>query len=178
MSDLAATNCGCNNDCGCGCNNGCGCGNDCGCGNGTSLFGGSSCNCILWIIILMCCCGNNGCGNGCGCGNNDNCWIIVVLLLLCDNNGFGCGNGPPLSTNYSLQTKSRGSFPLPLSVSFCPSLFFSLHIFPSMLKTFQVQFIKSISVQHKLFFFIFHGCCLSDLSYYLSYVKSSSHVII
>lgn len=93
MSDLAATNCGCNNDCGCGCNNGCGCGNDCGCGNGTSLFGGSSCNCILWIIILMCCCGNNGCGNGCGCGNNDNCWIIVVLLLLCGNNGFGCGNG-------------------------------------------------------------------------------------
>lgn len=89
MSDLAATNCGCNNDCGCGCNNGCGCGNDCGCGNGTSLFGGSSCNCILWIIILMCCCGNNGCGNGCGCGNNDNCWIIVVLLLLCGNNGFG-----------------------------------------------------------------------------------------
>ena len=81
MSDLAATNCGCNNDCGCGCNNGCGCGNDCGCGNGTSLFGGSSCNCILWIIILMCCCGNNGCGNGCGCGNNDNCWIIVFCFF-------------------------------------------------------------------------------------------------
>ena len=85
---------------------------------------------------------------------------------------------PALSTNYSLQTKSRGSFPLPLSVSFCPSLFFLLHIFLSMLKTFQVQFIKSISVQYKFFFFIFHGCCLSDLSYYLSYVKSSAPVII
>ena len=53
MSDLAATNCGCGND-------GCGCNNNCGCGNGISLFGDNSCSCILWIICLMCLCGNNG----------------------------------------------------------------------------------------------------------------------
>ena len=88
MSDLAATNCGCGDE-------RCGCNNNCGCGNGNSLFGDNSCNCILWIICLMCLCGNNGCGNGCGCSNgNDSCWIIIVLLLLCGgcgNNGCGCG---------------------------------------------------------------------------------------
>ena len=87
MSDLAATNCGCGDE-------RCGCNNNCGCGNGNSLFGDNSCNCILWIICLMCLCGNNGCGNGCGCNNgNDFCWIIIVLLLLCGgcgNNGCGC----------------------------------------------------------------------------------------
>lgn len=71
MSDLAATNCGCND-------NGCGC------------------NSIIWIILLLSCCGNNGSvfgGNGCGndgCGNNSCIWIIL-LLLCCGNNG--CGNG-------------------------------------------------------------------------------------
>ncbi|MCI5994727.1 MAG: chorion class high-cysteine HCB protein 13 [Blautia sp.] len=83
MSDLAATNCGC------GCegvsSNSC---NNSGCGFGN--------NWILWIIILLSCCGNNGCGNGCGFGG-DNCCIIIVLLLLCGcgNNGScfgGCGN--------------------------------------------------------------------------------------
>ena len=34
---------------------------------------GNSCNCILWIIILMCCCGNNGCGNSCGCDTGCGC---------------------------------------------------------------------------------------------------------
>ena len=67
MSDLAATNCGC------GCegvsSNSC---NNSGCGFGN--------NWILWIIILLSCCGNNGCGNGCGFGG-DNCCIIIVLLL-------------------------------------------------------------------------------------------------
>ena len=53
MSDLAATNCGCGDE-------RCGCNNNCGCGNGNSLFGDNSCNCILWIICLMCLCGNNG----------------------------------------------------------------------------------------------------------------------
>ncbi len=95
MSDLAATNCGCDCGCGCdsGCSTGCGCNNNCGCNNGcgTSLFGngGNSCSCILWIICLMCCCGNN---SGCGCNNNgcnDSCWIIILLLLLCGN-GCGC----------------------------------------------------------------------------------------
>ncbi|MCC2725280.1 hypothetical protein G5A92_05665 [Blautia massiliensis] len=97
MSDIAATNCGCDCGCGCdsGCSTGCGCNNNCGCNNscGTSLFGngGNSCSCILWIICLMCCCGNN---NGCGCNNNgcnDSCWIIILLLLLCGN-GCGCNN--------------------------------------------------------------------------------------
>lgn len=60
MSDLAATNCGCDCGCGCdsGCSTGCGCNNNCGCNNGcgNSLFGngGNSCSCILWIICLMC----------------------------------------------------------------------------------------------------------------------------
>ncbi len=76
MSDLAATNCGCNE---CGNNNG-------GCGS------------ILWIIILLSCCGNGFGGNGCGngCGNNgfggDSCILIIILLLCCGGNdcGFGC----------------------------------------------------------------------------------------
>ena len=59
MSDLAATNCGCNEV-----SNGC-------------------CGSIIWILILLSCCGNgNGLfgGNGCGCGDNNCLWI---LLLLC-----------------------------------------------------------------------------------------------
>ena len=78
MSDLTATNCGCNNVS----TNSCGCGNnliwiilllslfnnngDCGCGNGISLFG----------------------GNGNGCGNNSCEWLIWILLISCF-----CGNG-------------------------------------------------------------------------------------
>ena len=49
MSDLTATNCGCNNSCG---NNNC--------GNG--IFGNS----CIWIILLLFCGG--GCGNNNGCG--------------------------------------------------------------------------------------------------------------
>ena len=57
MSDLAATNCGCDCGCGCdsGCSTGCGCNNNCGCNNG---------------------CNNNcGCNNGCqtSCDNEYNC---------------------------------------------------------------------------------------------------------
>ena len=74
MSDLAATNCGCSNDNGCGCNNIIwiilllGCCGGCGNGNG-SFLGGNSCSEAIWIILLLCCCG--GCGgnnNGNGCG--------------------------------------------------------------------------------------------------------------
>jgi hypothetical protein len=67
MSDLAATNCGCNSD--------------------------NGCSNLIWIILLLsCCCGNgtslfNGNG-GCG-GDNSSCWIIILLLLCC-NNGGGC----------------------------------------------------------------------------------------
>lgn len=70
MSDLAATNCGC------------GCNDEGGCGS------------IIWLIILLSCC---GCGNGsffggnCDGGNN-NCLWIILLLFCCGGNGFG-GNG-------------------------------------------------------------------------------------
>lgn len=97
MSDLTATNCGCNDSCGCAQNN-----------NG---WGG--CNSWIWIILLLSCCngggffGNNGCGcnnncgcnNDCGCGNglfggNSSCsWLIWILLISCfcgGNNGCGC----------------------------------------------------------------------------------------
>ena len=46
MSDLAATYCGCGGNDGCGCQS------------------------ILWILVLLCACGNNNggfFGNGCGC---------------------------------------------------------------------------------------------------------------
>lgn len=53
MSDITATNCGCERDCGC--NNGCngGCNNGC---NGNGLFnfwgGNGNCSCILWILTF------------------------------------------------------------------------------------------------------------------------------
>ena len=87
MSDLTATNCGCNNSCS----------NNNGCGNG--LFGNS----CIWIILLLFCggCGNNN--SGCGLlGNNnsgnDCCeWLIWILLLSCFcggscSNNNGCGS--------------------------------------------------------------------------------------
>ncbi len=97
MSDLTATNCGCNDSCGCvGAQN----------NNG---FGGCSC---IWIILLLFLCGGNnggffggncGCNSGCNSscnnggffGGNGGCceWIIWILLLSCfcgGNNGCGC----------------------------------------------------------------------------------------
>lgn len=77
MSDLTATNCGCNN-------------NDY---NTANFFGGNSC---IWIILLLLFC--NGNDNGCGgsglfgrSGNNGNScceWIILLLILssCCGNN--------------------------------------------------------------------------------------------
>lgn len=73
MSDLAATNCGCNDGCGC--------------------------NSIIWIIILLSCCGNGTSlfnSNNDGCDNS--CIWIILLLLFCGNgmgsgrSGCGCGN--------------------------------------------------------------------------------------
>ena len=70
MSDLAATNCGC------------GCEDRLGCSS------------IIWILLLLCCCGNgsgffgrgDGCGNGC-----ESIWIILLILCCCGNDhGFGC----------------------------------------------------------------------------------------
>lgn len=96
MSDLAATNCGCGEE-RCGCDNGCGCGNS----REVSNYGNNSCCNILWIIILLIFCGNNGSnygysnGYGNSCGSGDCCWIIIILLLLCGGcgNGNGCGFG-------------------------------------------------------------------------------------
>ena len=83
MSDLTATNCGCNN----------------GCNNNNGLMGGS----CIWIILLLVFCG--GCGNGmggilggnsgCGCDNDNNgcCDILILILLLscfCGNNKGCC----------------------------------------------------------------------------------------
>ena len=73
MSDLVATNCGCQQE-------------RTGCGN----------NSIIWILLLLCFCGNNTGGSGlfnmgtggCGCGDN-NCMWIILLLLFC-NGGCGC----------------------------------------------------------------------------------------
>ncbi|MGI6096023.1 MAG: chorion class high-cysteine HCB protein 13 [Lachnospiraceae bacterium] len=81
MSDLAATNCGC------------GCDDNCNGGCGRSLFGGDSCQSIIWILILLSCCGGSGWGMGhnddcCGCGNNSCLWIII-LLFFC-NGGCNC----------------------------------------------------------------------------------------
>ena len=67
MSDLAATNCGCDDR--------------------------NGCSSIIWILLLLCCCGNghgffggDGCGNGC-----DSIWIILLILCCCGNgHGFGC----------------------------------------------------------------------------------------
>ena len=57
MSDLAATNCGCE------------------CGNGDN-----GCGSLIWILLLLCCCGgNNGSflSNGSGCDN-----ILPLFLIL------------------------------------------------------------------------------------------------
>lgn len=86
MSDLTATNCGCNS---------------CGCSNSNGLLGGNN-SCIWIILLLFFCNGNNSCGcnDGCGSsilgGNNGGCceWLIWILLLSCfcggNNNGCGC----------------------------------------------------------------------------------------
>ena len=92
MSDLTASNCGCDNDNRCGCNN--------------NVFGGNS-NSWIWIILLLSCCGgcgngffggNNNCGCGCGCGTdtisnfggNSCIWIIILLFFCGGGNNNGC----------------------------------------------------------------------------------------
>ena len=80
MSDLAATNCGC------------GCENE------------GGCNSIIWLIILLCCCGcgNNGIGGGCDNGNNSCLWLIL-LLFCCGGNGCGGGCFQPFCLFYNLK---------------------------------------------------------------------------
>ena len=79
MSDLTATNCGCDT----GCNSGCGAGNN-------SIFNTGSCGCsIIGIILLLNLFCGNGCGqSSCGCGENNNCLLILLLLLCCNGD---CG---------------------------------------------------------------------------------------
>lgn len=77
MSDLSATQCGCNN----------------------TREGNNGCCSLIWLIILFSICGNNdgcGCGggmglfnnnnDGCGCGCNS--WIWILILLSCCGNSF------------------------------------------------------------------------------------------
>ncbi|MCM1040277.1 MAG: chorion class high-cysteine HCB protein 13 [Roseburia sp.] len=74
MSDLSATQCGCNN----------------------TREGNNGCCSLIWLIILLSVCGNNN--DGCGCGNGislfnnngDGCgsWIWILILLSCCGNSF------------------------------------------------------------------------------------------
>lgn len=84
MSDLTASQCGCN--------------------NGTSsISDNGGFGSWIWILLILCCCG--GCGNNNGFnlantfGGNDgnSCcsWIWILLLLSCccgNNGGCGCNN--------------------------------------------------------------------------------------
>ncbi|MGN0134808.1 MAG: chorion class high-cysteine HCB protein 13 [Anaerotignum sp.] len=55
-----------------------------GCGNESS---------IIWIIILLCLCGNNdGCDNNWGDGNFSWIWILILLCCCCGNNNNRIGN--------------------------------------------------------------------------------------
>lgn len=58
--------------------------------SGFGCGGDSSC---LWILILLCCCGNGiggtSCGGGCGGGCGDSSWLWILILLCCCG---GCGN--------------------------------------------------------------------------------------
>ena len=53
-------------------------------------FGCGNDNGIIWIIILLCLCGNNN-GNSCGWGDNSS-WIWIILLLCCCGNNNSIGN--------------------------------------------------------------------------------------
>ena len=73
MSDLSATNCGCD------------------CGREVDSCGNNSC---IWIILLLLFCG--GCGNGRNSWGNNGCdnsclWIIILLFCCggCGGNSFG-----------------------------------------------------------------------------------------
>ena len=55
-----------------------------------NFFGnGDNCGCsIIWILLLLSCCGNGSAIDSC-CGNgNNSCIWIILLLLLCG--GCGC----------------------------------------------------------------------------------------
>lgn len=56
-----------------------------------NLFGGG-CDCILWILILSCCCGggmpNFGGNGGCLC---DILPLLLILNCCCGGTGSSCG---------------------------------------------------------------------------------------
>jgi hypothetical protein len=76
MSELSASQCGCNNP---------------------QQSSGNGCSGLIWIILLLCICQNGdegGCGlstfgGGGGDNNNSCCGLIILLLLL----SCCCGNG-------------------------------------------------------------------------------------
>lgn len=56
------------------------------CNNGNVGYSGGGCDCLIWILILLICCG--GCGGNrhsdCGCS----CILPIIVLLCCCG---GCG---------------------------------------------------------------------------------------
>ncbi|MFQ6804368.1 MAG: chorion class high-cysteine HCB protein 13 [Lachnospiraceae bacterium] len=80
MSDITATNCGCERDCGCGCGE-----------FRTFRRKRRMLADLIWILFasLRHCGGNDGCGRLDSASGQDNCCWILLLLLCCG--GFGNG---------------------------------------------------------------------------------------
>lgn len=56
-------------------------------------FGCGNDNSFIWIIILLfCCCGNEGFGNWFGEGNCSWIWILILLFCCCGNNNNSISN--------------------------------------------------------------------------------------
>lgn len=144
MSDLAATNCGCE------------------CGGNDSSWNFSNNNWIWIIILLFSCCGGssmcNRSNDGCGCNN----WIwIIILLFLCgDNNGCGCfqyreaykkKEEVNLASSFFLV-----SFPRRFLSFFCflPSHFFLFFSHFFFLKTLFIHHIYTITIMNQTSHFI------------------------
>ena len=153
MSDLAATNCGCDCGCGCdsGCSTGCGCNNNCGCNNscGTSLFGngGNSCSCILWIICLY---------YSVAAAAEQVLSVIMAVAVAMTAAGSSsffcfCAEMDAAATIAADLLKRQRSFPLPFLLPFFCLLLFLFFLF----QTFQIYLIKSISIYNKHFFLFF-----------------------
>lgn len=72
---------------------------------------------ILWLLVLLCCCGQNSAGNsGCGCGNGSSngngCGCGSNRPPRPDEDGCGCGsNRPPRPDNDDCGCGGRSSRP-------------------------------------------------------------------
>ncbi|HHT83727.1 MAG TPA: chorion class high-cysteine HCB protein 13 [Clostridiales bacterium] len=53
---------------------------------GSGFCGNNCCECLIWLLLILCCCGN-GCGFGGFGGHGCNCLIWLILILCCC-----CGN--------------------------------------------------------------------------------------